>query len=184
MIRYTVASDLSHLTDILDLQKVNVSQAITEQERKEQGFVTCRHDIDLLDRMNRPFPHIIALDDSRVVGYALVMLSAMREEIDVLKPMFEQIDQLSIESKPLMEVDYFIMGQVCVGKAYRGQGLFNGLYEHLRHQMSSSFNVVITEVSAYNTRSLRAHYNQGFKLLKKYTAPDGHPWELIYWDWT
>jgi hypothetical protein len=45
--------------------------------------------------MNSACAHIIAKDDNTVVGFALVMLSGLRNEIEVLIPMFERIDELS-----------------------------------------------------------------------------------------
>jgi hypothetical protein len=184
MVRYKVASTEGHLRGILDLQILNLPKAISAAESREQGFVTCEHDLDLLSRMNEPFPHVIAVYDDQVVGYCLVLLSELREELEVLKPMFRQIDKQFIGDKSLMDINYFVMGQVCIDKKYRGQRIFYGMYDHLRENMSAKYEMVITEVSAHNIRSLKAHYNQGFKLLESYNAPDGHPWELIYWDWS
>lgn len=184
MVRYKLATTEGHLQGILDLQRVNLPRSISSIESKEQGFVTCEHNMELLSQMNKPYPHIIAVDGDKVVGYCLVMLSEMRDEIDILKPMFVQIDKQFISQKSLTDFSYFVMGQVCIDKNYRGQGLFKGLYDHQKEHMSHDFEMVITEVSAHNTRSLKAHKNQGFQLLKSYIAPDGHPWELIYWDWS
>ena len=39
-----------------------------------------------------------------------------------------------------------------------------------------------TEVATDNQRSLNAHLNIGFKILKTQVS-DGVSWELINWDW-
>ena len=67
-----------------------------------------------------------------VVGFALVMLSNFRNEIEVLIPMFERIDELVPKDKT-----YVIMGQICVDKNYRKQGIFRGLYDFYRTQLQA-----------------------------------------------
>lgn len=172
------------LTLILKLQEANLPRSISVAESRDQGFVSVEHDIETLSMMNDPHPHIIAVDDDILAGYCLVMLQDMREHIDLLKPMFEIIDKQSISGQSLGNLRYFVMGQVCVHKAYRGQGVFYKMYDHMRELMAGSFDMVITEISTHNSRSLRAHQNQGFKTLHKFIDPvTAHPWEIVYWDW-
>ena len=76
---------------------------------------------------------------------------------------------------------YYVMGQVCVAKAYRGKGVFDRLYaahrEHLRHR----FDACVTEISVRNPRSLRAHARVGFEELERYRdAAD--EWVVVIWD--
>jgi len=76
---------------------------------------------------------------------------------------------------------YYVMGQICVAKAYRGQGVFDRLYaahrEHLRHR----FDACVTEISVRNPRSLRAHARVGFEELERYRdAAD--EWVVVIWD--
>lgn len=169
---------------ILRLQKANLPGSISVAESRDQGFVSVEHDIETLSMMNAPYPHIIAVDDKVLAGYCLVMLQEMREHIDLLKPMFEIIDKQSISGQSLRDLRYFVMGQVCVHKAYRGRGIFYKMYDHMRELMAGSFDMVITEISSHNSRSLRAHENQGFKTLHKFIDPvTAHPWEIVYWDW-
>lgn len=179
----TTASTDHHLQQILQLQKINLPRSLTKEERIQEGFVTVDHDFDTLKKMNTPYPHTIALDGNIVVGYALVMLPAMRDEIEILKPMFEKIDGLLYNSKLLSECKYFMMGQVCVGKEFRGQGVFYKMYDHLKSTTNDDFDFMITEVSDHNTRSLKAHDNHGFENILNYKAPDGHPWQILLWNY-
>ena len=96
-------------------------------------------------------------------------------------PMFDQIDESFDERK--MKLDYFVMGQVCVAKPYRGRGVFYKLYETMYSCMHPYFDACITEVDPLNPRSIRAHYKAGFELFERYTDPSGRPWELIIWYW-
>ena len=75
------------------------------------------------------------------------------------------------------------MGQVCIEKQYRGQGLFQGLYHQLKSNLSPHFEMVITEVSVKNTRSIRAHEKVGFESIKTYATEAGEEWSILLWDW-
>ena len=48
---------------------------------------------------------------------ALVMLKEYRNEIEILKPLFNLVDTLIFDNNPLQEARYFVMGQICVDKA-------------------------------------------------------------------
>lgn len=176
-ILYKRASTLDELEQIRTLQLQNSSQNITSEEKLQEGFVTVQHTVALLEQMNTACAHIIAKDEEKVVGFALVMLSSFRNEIEVLIPMFERIDSLIPASK-----SYVIMGQVCVDKNYRKQGIFRGLYDFYRTQLQQEFDFLITEVGAINLRSMSAHEYIGFKTIDSYEE-DGINWNIMLWDW-
>lgn len=183
-LKYQCVDHPDQLNQILALQAINLIAAISQEEKNEQGFVTVKHDLETLAQMNDPFPHVIALDGDRVVGYCLVMLQSMRDRVQILKSMFDQIDNQHIDGVSLREINYLVMGQVCIDKDYRGQGVFHHMYDHMKSVMSPTFDMIITEISSHNTRSIRAHEKQGFKTLHKFDDPvDAHPWEIVYWDW-
>jgi len=180
-VRYNISSTTKHLSSILSLQQANLPGVLTTKEKLDHGFVTVEHDLDLLRKMNDASPHVIALDGDLVIGYALVMLPSFRNEIEVLKPMFDQIDKILKQKN--QNPNYFVMGQVCIKKEYRGMGVFKGLYDKMKSEFSESYTYCITEVDQENQRSLRAHYKQGFKRLKLYAGEGNKMWELIIWDW-
>ncbi len=182
MIQFTTVSNKLELDGILKLQAQNLPVNITIEEAKEQGFVTVQHDMDLLSAMNTPYPHIIAKKNDQVVGFALVMLSEFGNEVPVLRPMFKKIDTLSFKNKPLIATNYFVMGQVCVDKTCRRQGVFSGLYQQMKKQMSSQFDCIITEVATRNIRSMNAHQYIGFEVVDTYTVA-AEEWAIVVWDW-
>lgn len=182
MVQYTTAESLQDLQQILELQAQNLPQSVDEQEMKSQGFVTVKHELSLLSEMNKDYQHIIAKANDKVAGFALVMLKKFANKIPVLVPMFELIDQLQYQGKPLKEYSYFVMGQICIDKEYRGQGIFQGLYTAMREQMSLHFDLVVTEIATRNERSLKAHSRVGFSSLTRYVADD-EEWDIVVWDW-
>ncbi|MCK8524229.1 GNAT family N-acetyltransferase [Aquimarina sp. D1M17] len=176
-IRYTTTSSKRELEQILQLQKNNLSSSISKEDKEKEGFVTVEHDLELLTKMHTKEPHIIAKDDDKVVGYALSMVREFKEDIEVLEPMFSKIDT------QLRNLNtYIVMGQVCIDKNYRKQGIFRGLYNKMKDELNHKYDVLITEVAANNIRSLNAHYAIGFSDLLIYND-NGITWHLVQWDW-
>lgn len=173
MITYCRASSDKELHEILMLQQQNLPLALSSEERKKEGFVTVSHSFDILRQMNDTCAHIIAKNDDHVVGYALCMHPKFANEINVLRPMFEEIESLT----PKIE-GYLAMGQICIDKAFRKMGLFRNLYQTMQTFATPEFAWIITEVDAKNARSLQAHYAIGFRDLKTYNS-DGQEWKLI-----
>lgn len=182
MIRYTIATTKNELEQILVLQQRNLPSNISEEEKQQQGFVTVEHNFDLLKRMNDVCPHIIAKEKGLVIGYALCMHPTFGDEIEVLLPMFRHIEMAIASTSTSLNkelTNFMVMGQVCVDKEYRGQGVFRALYSKMKEELIPAYSAIITEVDTSNTRSLNAHSSIGFQKLSAYKS-DGHDWELIY----
>ncbi len=184
MYAITTVSDTSQIEGIHQLQKRNLKSSLTVDEISSEGFVTCDHTVSLLSRMNSPYPHVISLYRDQVVGYTLVMLEELREEIDVLVSMFDQIDTIIYKDSSLNGASYFVMGQVCISREHRSQGLFNQMYHHMKTIMRKDFDFCITEIATDNMRSRKAHRRVGFKHVHTYIDEmSGQSWELVLWDW-
>ena len=97
--------------------------------------------------MHEQTPSIIAKDDDQLAGYALVMTTGCRHLVPDLEPMFKQFDSLNYQGRPLSELRYYVMGQICVAREYRGQRVFDGLYDKHRELMKDRYDLVITEIS-------------------------------------
>lgn len=171
------------LEGILRLQQTNLKQHITAEEAMEQGFLTVEHDMELLRRMNDHEPHIVARDGSRVVGYTLAMTRELRDEIPVLVPMFQLFNQVSYRGKPLAELDYLVVGQVCVDKAYRGQAVLDRCYAQYRQEYAGRYALAITDIASTNHRSLRVHERVGFQEIERFTDSSSTEWVVVVWDW-
>lgn len=176
-----IAMSKRDLEGILELQSRNLEDSITKADAIQEGFVTVKHEMNLLEEMSASYPHIVAKSGDKIVGYALVMERKFQNRVEVLIPMFELINNCIWKGEKLRSASYFVMGQVCIDKEWRSQGIFYQLYDRLVLQMKTDFDYLITEVATRNKRSLKAHYNFGFELLKSYQAK-GEDWELIIFD--
>jgi len=179
----TLVDSTEELQQILQLQKENLVPNIDEAEMRSQGFVTLNHTPEVLEQMHWLAPSVIIKDEDKVVAYALTMLRECRQLVVGLEPMFALLDGLSWKNKPLNTYKFYVMGQVCIAKRYRGQGLFDELYRHHKKIYQLQFNLFITQISIHNHRSIRAHEKIGFKTI--HTHRDSlDEWVVVAWDWS
>lgn len=171
------------LQQILDLQQINHFKNVTEEFKETDGFVTVMHDLELLRKMNNGAKQIIAVENGKVVGYALVMLKEFQNSVPVLVPMFKMFKTINYKQKCLDDYNYYVMGQVCVAQSYRGMGVFKALYKKHKDVYQSKFDLCLTEVAASNERSMRAHEKIGFKTIHNF-KDEMHDWNILCWDWT
>jgi ribosomal protein S18 acetylase RimI-like enzyme len=182
MLQPTLVSDKEELQQILLLQQENLLTNVSEEERKAQGFVTMHHDLTILEQMHRLSPSVIIKDNDKVVAYALTMLRESRQLMPGLKAMFNLLDDLHWEGNLLSDHRFYVMGQICVAKEYRGKDLVNELYQHHKKVYQSQFDLFITEISTRNHRSIRVHEKVGFKTI--HTHRDHlDEWVIVGWDW-
>lgn len=179
----TVQSE-ADIQGILTLQRANLRQNISAEVQANQGFVTVEHDPAVLTRMNRAAPSIITKDGNTVVGYCLTMLPEFGTDIPELATLFAAIDTLIYTARPVREYTYYVMGQVCVADGYRGKQLFDRMYEHHQDTYGDRYQLLITDISEKNIRSLRAHARVGFEPLHSFHNPDlDETWVVVVWDW-
>lgn len=183
-IQFTTVSKPEEVQQILELQALNHASTLSVDVMADQGFLTVRHDPGVLQRMNDATPAIIAKDGDVLAGYALVMPRAFAPEVPILAPMFEMLENLFWKGAVLRDNPrWFVMGQICVAAAYRGQGIFDGLYAHMKTAYTGLYDFTVTEVAERNTRSIRAHERVGFETVHIY--PDettGEVWRVVALD--
>ncbi len=183
MIIYTLSETEEELKQILELQKSNLPQNLTEEQIQSQGFVTVNHSIEILKKMNALEKSIIAKDGDKVIAYLLAMRTELRNDIPVLVPMFNIFDKLEYKNRKLSEYNYIVVGQVCVEEEYRGKGILDECYIQYKKQLSGRYDFAITEIVTENQRSINAHKRIGFELLHNYISPDKRKWDIVLWDW-
>jgi hypothetical protein len=182
MLIYTTADTKDDLEGILALQKANLPQALTKDEIQSQGFVTVSHTFDQLEALNNIEKHIIAKDGDKVVAYLLAMTKQSGGDIPVLIPMFEIFSEILYKGRKISQYEYIVIGQACVGKGYRGQGVFDQIYASYRDYFLNKYDFAITEIDGTNQRSIHAHERVGFKIVHTYLDA-GKTWLVVLWDW-
>lgn len=174
-----VESDIE-LIQILNLQNLNHLDNLTNEEKKNNGFLTVKHEFHILQEMNLSTAQIIAVDNKLVVGYALAMLKKHSELVPSLVTMFQMFEKLSFNGQCLK--DFYVMGQICISEDYRGQEIFEKMYGMHKSVYGKEFKRCLTEVSSSNLRSMRAHEKIGFQKTHNYQDATGN-WNIMLWDW-
>lgn len=186
------ARALDDLRGILALQRQNLARNVGADEAVAQGFVTVSHTLESLAAMHALAPSIVAraLDQGgmssaprEVVGYALTMPVEARALVPILEPMFQKLSALSWRGQLLSTLRHYVMGQVCVAKAFRGQGVFDALYRGHEQAYRARFELIVTEIATRNTRSLRAHERVGFEPISRY-RDETDEWLIVGWGWS
>lgn len=183
MIIYTSADSNKDLEGILALQQLNLPINLSSKEIASEGFLTVVHRLADLRSMNAVEKHIVAKEDDKVIAYVLAMTKASQNDIAVLKPMFQTFDSIYFDNRPVSSYNYIVVGQVCVDRKYRGQGVFDKCYETYKEKFQSTYDFAITEIATRNSRSINAHRRIGFKQLHRYVAPNGEEWSMVVWKW-
>jgi len=182
MLTTKLVSNEEELGQILQLQLANTKPYLSKAEIVDQGFVTVVHTPQQLQQLHNIYPSVIVKDGETLAGYALVMPRECAGVVPVLVPAFKALNQLEYKGQSLQNISWYLMGQVCVAKAYRGQGVFKMLYEGHRQFLQSRYDYCITEISTTNKRSLRAHEKVGFTTLHRF-ADATDEWEIMVWGW-
>lgn len=183
MIRYTTTENEQDLHGIIALQQANLADRLSVKEIKEQGFVTVRHGLSDLQKMDAIEKSILAKDDDQVIGYLLAMTERSKDDIPILIPMFELFKKINFNGKPVSEYNYMVVGQVCISKQYRGKGILDDCYKFYKEHFKNKYDLAITEIATTNLRSIRAHERTGFREIHRYTDPGNTEWSVVAWDW-
>ena len=173
---------IEELYAIRDLQALNLKKNIDAATAASDGFLTAEYTIDYLQQMHDASPSIIAKDGDQVAGYALVATKAVRDGHDLMADLFNVIDTKYYNGKSLKDVNYVVVGQLCVALGYRGQGLVKLMYDYYRDCYASTYEYLITDVAQANTRSLKAHKKSGFEVIDTLEY-GGIGWDIVLWDW-
>jgi len=173
---------ISELEGIRDLQRKNLKHLISEEEAASQGFVTAEYSMEFFKAMHDATPAIIAKAGDLVVGYALVAVKSVRHHHPLLADLFNSIDKITFNGTLLANVNYVVVGQLCVAKEFRGQGLVQRMYNHYRDCLAAEYDYLVTDVARDNPRSLKAHKTTGFQVVDVLTY-GGVSWDIVLWDW-
>jgi len=178
----TTVSTKKELEQIHNLNQQNLKQNLSDEEMLQEGFVSWNYSFELLEKMHQLAPSVIVKDGSDVIGYALVTLKeAASFHIDFEK-MITHLKPVVYEAKPLMSFQFYIMGQVCIHKNYRGKGVFPLLFHQHKVSYGKKYELLVTEISNKNLRSLKAHEKVGFKDI--FTYREGiDEWNVVAWNW-
>jgi ribosomal protein S18 acetylase RimI-like enzyme len=182
MLGASIVSTENELLQIHDLNQRNLKQNLDEEIRKKEGFVTWLYSVELLKKMHQLSPSIIIKDAEKVAAYALTTLKDAQTFHPDLENMFRNLAKVRYRNRLLYFYNFYCMGQICVDHEYRSMGLVHMLYQKHKEVYSSQYDFILTEISADNIRSLKAHEKIGFQKIYSY-KDSVDVWHVVAWEW-
>ena len=182
MLKAGLANTESDLKQILALQERNLKQNLSTEEKAAEGFLTMQFSLAMLRQLHDLAPSIVVRDGDEIIAYAIVLLKEGRNAYPDLENMFLHLETLTWNGRPMVDYKFYVMGQICIDKNYRGQQVFDMLYNKHRELYQNSFDYLVTEISTSNHRSLRAHKRIGFQTIHTYKDYMDE-WDVVIWNW-
>jgi RimJ/RimL family protein N-acetyltransferase len=170
------------LEQIADLSKANLVSNLSAETRSKEGFVTWVYTPETLKALGKIIPSVIVKDGDTLAGYALSLSPACTDVYPPMAATHDLVSSLSYNGRPLAQQKVYYCGQICIAEAYRGQGVVNMLYQFHRQQFSPQFDLLVTEISTANPRSLKAHQKVGFQVIETH-RDELDQWDIVLWDW-
>ena len=94
----------------------------------------------------------------------------------------ERVLRLKYKCKKLSDYKIIIYGQICVKKGYKNQGVADSLADKFFDMFENTFELVVTEISNQNSRSLNFAKNKiKFEVIDEYSA-EGKNWYVLVRD--
>ena len=182
MLYATTVKTEKELKEIQRLNQQNLKKNLSEEEIVKEGFVSWFYSLELLKNMHQLAPSIIVKEEDEVIAYALVTLKEASTFHNDLRIMIENLQSVIYKNRPLLLYNFYLMGQVCIHKNYRGKGVFSLLYKEHKKVYSADYDLLVTEISTNNKRSLKAHEKVGFEDIHTYQDKLDQ-WSVVVWDW-
>jgi hypothetical protein len=147
------------LPEILRIQKDNFVSNLLKDDRQD-GFLSVEFSSQQFEAMNRQIPIIVADLGSQLGGYVCGISLSSGGQVPILAHIISLFPETPFRNQLLDQYRSFIYGPVCVEKQLRGQGVLEGLYAELLHQLTGKFDVGVLFISQDNPRSLHAHIHK------------------------
>jgi hypothetical protein len=173
----------NEINQIAALSAANLSANISAETKAREGFVSWVYTPGILETLHAVAPSVIVMDGDILAGYALTLTPESLEAYPAAIPTYEHASTLVYKGRALSRQRFYLMGQICVAEPWRGKGVVDLLYQGHRRFYSHSYDLLLTEISTANPRSLKAHQKVGFEIIDTHHDPQGH-WDVVCWDWT
>lgn len=180
---------LSDRQRIRELQDQNYVENLSEEEKREGGFIGIRFDDNELKKLIEDPGIVVVQDAGTVVGYLSFTTLDKAREIADLEPFFERVKDLRFEGKDFSEYRSLFLEQISIDKRYKGKGIPKLLYEKLKQDSKDRYDIAVSEISDLNQRSLHvARDKLGFKIIDTYDVPEreetgeGKTWHAVALD--
>ncbi len=183
MLTARLAATDQELLQIAALSHANRADNISAEEKAAEGFVSWVYTPGILRTINAIAPSVIVMEEDALAGYAITLTPECLKAYPAASPTYSHAALHRFKGRTLADQRFYLMGQICVAKAWRGQGIVGALYSGHREYYCARFDALVTEISMANPRSLKAHQKVGFETIDLHFE-NGHDWAVVAWDWS
>ncbi|MEV3857171.1 GNAT family N-acetyltransferase [Streptomyces sp. NPDC050095] len=153
--RYATAADAPAMAELF---AANHHDALTEQQRAEQGFVQGGFSEDVLRSMADDGGLLVADDEGRLAGLlGLAAPERVPSPPPPVQALIDARDSLHWEGQLLSAVTVLLYGPVVVAAAYRGKGVARGLFDAALRAATGRADVLVAFIELANRTSWRVH---------------------------
>ncbi len=176
----TRKGSLSDIPGVLALQEKNLFANLSEEERKA-GFVTTPFTIPQLETIITAKGLFVAEDKDEIIAYIFAGTWEYFFQWAIFPFMASRLPELSFNGQSITTNNSFQYGPVCIALEYRGQGLFQKLFEEMRSTWLSDYSISITFINQVNDRSTKAHTQKlGWEIIDEFDFNGGQYFGLAY----
>ena len=143
------------LPAIKALQDDNLIQTLSEQERRQYGFLSFGFSIEELAQFSAELGIMAAFVGNELAGYFISKTLDRAYEYSLLKGMILAMSKWSFGAKPLTEYRCCFLGPICVAKKFRGKKIPDHLILKIKSDLARSHDLGLTFVAEENARSYK-----------------------------
>lgn len=165
----TSLASTADISGVLDLQEQYLFRNMTDEERK-QGFVTTPFTVQQIEAILKEKGLFVAKnEEEKVIAYIFAASWKYFEQWEIFNYMVSRFPKLSFQGQEITTQNSFQYGPVCIDKKYRGQGLFNQLFEEMRLEFVNRYPISITFINQVNEISTAAHTRKlGWEIIDEF----------------
>ena len=170
------------LIQIAALSMENMSSMIPDDLKEKEGYVTWPYSIEDLRVIHQITPSIVIKDDDKVIAYLIILVSEVREVYQPLKNILKLLGPSSYQDRLFEDYKYYILGQDCVQRDYRGRGLIKLLFDFQKKHLAPRYDLGVSAISVHNPLSQRIHEKLGAQVINVLSTEE-NTWNIVIWDW-
>ena len=144
------------------------------------GFVTTKlSDAQFEELIVRENGITLAKDGERLAAFAFAARWDYWLGVPIMKRMTEVLGEMPFEGMALDMSNTYQYGPVCVDGAYRGKGVFGGIFRASLARFEDRYPVMVTFINQINPRSYAAHTRKaGMTEIGKFDFSGNHYWMM------
>ena len=175
-------ANISDIPNVLGLQVNNLFRNVSEDERRKEGFVSFESSPELLKEIINDGGIILAKSNGLTVGYLIYFSLTQGKKIANFLKLIESVEERVYKNRKLKEQNFCILGQICIEKNWRNNGILEKLYVKLRADLLGVYDLAISDISEDNKKSVHVHLEKmNFENMGVYSHNDKN-WVVVLLD--